>query len=166
MKKKGSSALLNTLTISERVVKELAKAGLGDAQIAEALNISIIEVKKYTKNIERPKDPNMRLANQILYDANMPIASSQIIENEKERFKEYCNLEAKCIKLMEKLLDYYMDAPPGDLAVDRLRATLAKDFISATHHVREELIAKYGIDKAAEAGDSKIKIEFIAKENK
>ena len=150
------------IKIAEKVCKELFNAGLNVYQIGEQLSLKPTVVRSYLKTDKSYPDAerNDKLINEILYNANLPVAQEVIIETEKSRYENYALVERKSLKIMLQLLEYYENIDPGgDLEIDEFKASLAKDFIKATQQCREELLKKYEIDKKTE--DNSIKLEFI-----
>lgn len=144
--------------ILEKLITELWNANMYAGDIANKLGIQFSTLKSIASNLPIEKDSsrkvpkgdtNFELVNKILYDADIPIATDAIINVEKQRFEEYRNIEAKCLSIMRKLLNYYDDKlTQGDMedAERRDAARVANDFIKATHNVRDELLKQYALD--------------------
>lgn len=138
----------------------LYSAGLDIVQIARVLKVKTSKIRDFVpSNIEKnPNELNQQLVDEILYDANMPIAKEAIVKIEKTRYQYYADLEESCLRVMTNLLNHYEAIPEGDSKTDQFKAQLAASFIKATQSAREEVLRKYEIDVKK---DSAFKIEII-----
>lgn len=170
IKQSGKVGLAQAEMVLTRLVNELYKAGLNVYRIAKLLSIPSTKVYEILpdgvsayppgKNI----DEDNPLVQKILYDFDVPIATDVLIENEKERYTEYSRLEKTALRIMNSVLEYYSQQfPTGDFREDREIARMASEFIKVTHSARQELIAKYAIDKKVESNAelNKVKVEFV-----
>lgn len=149
--------------ILKRTCKELYNAGLNFFKIASLLELSTNKVRDIFKqlNITEPYPQNVeneRLINEILYDVGMPIAQDTIIAIEKDRFKQYAELEANCLSLMCKMVKYYDKIPEGDPKMDAFKAQLVSSFIKITHQAYEGVLKDY---KAETKTENKIEVKII-----
>lgn len=161
---KGSTILPNAITA--KTCKELYNAGMNIYQIAETLQLNLDLVIEYTEcgeNSYPPVKADNILINKILYDANVPIATEAVVMVEKDRFKAYAQIEQQSLSIMQNLLTYYSQVPPGDLKTDTYIKDLVTSLVKTTQSCREELLKKYAIDKTAENIESanKLTVEFI-----
>lgn len=151
------------ISVLERTCKELYNAGMNLWQISKALNLDSNEVRKYLKDCDLSptlqRERNEALINEILYEANVPIATSEIVRIEKDRYAKYSEVESKCLSVMLQLLDFYERAESGDIEVDKFKAQLAANFIKATQAARDEIVRKYELE--TKVGDNTLRIEFV-----
>lgn len=133
--------------------------------IGQVLNLTSSQVAKYLPKDRKSDYPdvelNQQLVDEILYDANIPIAKDAIVAIEKTRYQHYAQLEETCLRIMNKLLTYYEKIPLGDDKTDRFKAQLASNFIKATQSAREEVLKKYEIDKNAGQKQDTITVEVV-----
>lgn len=153
------------ISIQEKLIKELYGAGMGVFEISNILNVASAIVKKVTEGVPQGKRDDS-LINRILYDKNQPLAEVAIYESEKERFVEYARIESQCLKLMQKLLGYYVSQPVGaDLMQDAFKSKIVKDFLQVTQSARDSLISKLGdTHNAQESKALNISLSFIDKD--
>lgn len=163
-------------TIISKVVNELFEAGcsfplirrythISEDKARELLNARNREVYEQSDCINAsPYPTNQALIDKILFDNEDNLSRDVLIETERARFHQYKLIETKCIDLMHKLLDFYTNEPVGqNINKDRFKASLASEFIKATHSARAELIEKYRIEKDSlkAESDNRIQVEFI-----
>lgn len=149
----------------DMVVKRLYKAGLDVHKIARAIGVQVHEVRKYLPADADGDYPdvelNQQLIDEILYDANVPIAKDAIVAIEKTRYQHYAQLEETCLRIMNNLLLHYEKIPLGDEKMDRFKAQMASNFIKATQSAREEVLKKYEIDRASSQKQDTITVEVV-----
>lgn len=161
--------LMNSLVLQENLlditIKRLWQAGMDVHKIARALNIQVTEIRKRLPSDADSDYPNaelnQQLIDEILYDANIPIAKDTIVSIEKARYQHYAQLEETCLRVMNNLLLHYEKVPIGDEKMDRFKAQMASNFIKATQSAREEILKKYEIDKNAVNKQDTIQIEVV-----
>lgn len=152
----------------EKLSKSLYSAGLDIVQIARVLKVKTSKIRNYVpSNIDKnPNELNQQLIDEILYDANIPIAKDAIVAIEKTRYQHYAQLEETCLRIMNNLLLHYEKVPMGDDKIDRFKAQMAANFIKATQSAREEVLKKYEIDKTTGQKQDSITVEIVnPKEN-
>ncbi|EGV1471182.1 hypothetical protein JF110_001927 [Campylobacter jejuni] len=151
------------IKILDKVVKELFyTAGMNIYQISNILNIKTFEIKQILgdKQVYPPTELKTELVDQILYDANIPVAKEVIINTEKERFEKYAAIETKALNIMNRMLDVYSTKEIGaSFEQDELILKTVVSFIKTTQQCREELLKKYEITTKQE--ENTIKLEFI-----
>ncbi|HDZ5057886.1 TPA: hypothetical protein RTG63_001755 [Campylobacter jejuni] len=149
--------------ILDKAVKELFyTAGMNIYQISNVLNIKTSEVKQVLGNdkIYPSTELKTELVDQILYDADIPVAREVIISTEKERFEKYAAIETKALNIMNKMLDVYSTRQIGeDFNQDELILKTVVSFIKTTQQCREELLKKYEISNKQD--ENTIKLEFV-----
>lgn len=163
-------------TIIAKVVNELFEAGCSFPLIQRYTHVSVEKAKELLNAQNRrfyedsecinasPYPQNQALIDKILFDNEDNLSRDVLIETERARFHQYKLIETKCIDLMHKLLDFYTNEPVGvNINKDRFKASLASEFIKATHSARAELIEKYRIEKDSlkAENESRIQVEFI-----
>lgn len=152
----------------ENLCKSLYGAGLDIVQIARVLKVKTNKIRGYVpSNIDKnPNELNQQLVDEILYDANIPIAKDAIVAIEKTRYQHYAQLEETCLRIMNNLLLYYEKTPMGDEKLDRFKAQMTANFIKATQSAREEVLKKYEIDRVTGQKQDSITVEIVnPKEN-
>lgn len=155
--------------ILSTTIGRLYKAGINIAQISRTLKVPYNLVREALPS-DCPDYPdvelNQQLVDEILYDANIPIAKDAIVAIEKTRYQHYAQLEETCLRIMNNLLLHYEKVPMGDEKLDRFKAQMAANFIKATQSAREEVLRKYEIDKTAGQKQDSITVEIVnPKEN-
>lgn len=161
------------IEIMGKLCNELYRAGVGLYTIAERLKVDKKTVESLLDDRRKPKDGmlspykyNQQLVDEILYDANIPIAKDAIVAIEKTRYQHYAQLEETCLRIMNNLLLHYEKVPMGDEKIDRFKAQMAANFIKATQSAREEVLKKYEIDRATGQKQDSITVEIVnPKEN-
>lgn len=167
-------------TIIKRVVNDLFSAGCGFNMIWRYTGVLEDKAKEMLTPENRrvydesdcvmssPFPQNQALIDKILFDYEDNLSKDILIESERARFQQYKLIESKCMSLMHKLLDFYMEEDVGvNINKDRFKLSLASEFIKATHSARAELIEKYRIDKETlnkiDNDESKVvQVEFIS----
>lgn len=134
-------------------------------KIAKALDMRVLEVRRHIPSDADSDYPdvelNQQLVDEILYDANIPIAKDAIVAIEKTRYQHYAQLEETCLRIMNNLLLHYEKVPMGDEKLDRFKAQMAANFIKATQSAREEVLKKYEIDKTVGQKQDSITVEIV-----
>lgn len=149
----------------DMTIKRLWQAGMDVHKIARALDMQVLEVRKHIPSDADSDYPdvelNQQLVDEILYDANIPIAKDAIVAIEKTRYQHYAQLEETCLRIMNNLLLHYEKMPMGDEKLDRFKAQMAANFIKATQSAREEVLRKYEIDKTTGQKQDSITVEIV-----
>lgn len=160
---------MNGIVLQENLldltIKRLWQAGMDVHRIAKALDVQVPIIRKHIPSDADSDYPdiglNQQLVNEILYDANAPLAKDAIVAIEKTRYQHYAQLEETCLRIMNNLLLHYEKVPIGDDKIDRFKAQMAANFIKATQSAREEVLKKYEIDKTTGQKQDSITVEIV-----
>ena len=166
--KREKAKNLLPVKILEKVIHDLFHNGKMPVEmICRNLNLSSTQVRKILGPVKDHTfdDTDFTLCDEIMYDANLPVAKETIIQTERSRYEQYALVEEKSLKVMLNLLDYYLQVPAGEsFEIDQFTSNMASTFIKTTQQVRDELLKKYAIDMQAlkENDENCIRVEFIS----
>lgn len=169
MSKKKIQEYIDNNFIEEVIIGLHTKAGFTPREIVVCIrSLKESEVSEFlsTRGYD-PKSPPVELdpvlGRDIINSGPKDVTIEQLVENEKERFFRYSEIERQALDIMDKLLQHYSTQEPGNIQIDKFRAQLADTFLKNTHSARTELLTKYETQKKAEIAqkDNILQVEFI-----
>lgn len=154
--------------LTNAIIELHTKAGFTANDISKCItNLNVKDIKDFLekKGFNPNKPPvelNSMAGREIINASPKDVTLEQLVENEKERFFRYSEIERQALHIMDSLLNYYSEQPIGDINVDRFKAHLADTFLKNTQNARNELLTKYeNNQKKNNVIDNKIEIKFI-----